>query len=104
MRLIDFIGNLGFLSKPKGTDIKSILILQVGNFGDVIVTLPTIKGFKELFPNAKIGVLVKKNMMSALEYSKGYVDSVIGIEEDWMPQDGKVSFKPLFKFMKTDMI
>lgn len=101
IRSVDFIGSLIFLGKPKNIDVKSILVLQLGNFGDVLVTLPTLKGFKQLFPNAKLDVLVKDGMADALGYSKEYVDRVIGVEEDWMPTDGKVSFKPLFEFMKT---
>lgn len=101
IHLVDFIGGLFFLGKPKDIDVKSILVLQVGNFGDVMVTLPTIKGFKELFPTAKIDVLVKKKMVDALSYSGDYVNKVIGIEEDWMPADGKVSFWLLFNFMRS---
>lgn len=112
MYLVDFIGSIIFFRKRKTADVKSILILQPANFGDVVVTLPTIKGFKEAFPEAKVDVLVKKNMQELLNHlnkecmlagRKFYIGKAYYLEEDWMPTNGRLPIKSVWKFTKTKL-
>lgn len=112
IHLVDFVGGLVFFRKRKTADVKSILVLQPANFGDVVVTLPTMKGFKEAFPEAKVDVFVKKNMQELLNYlneksilagKKFYIDKAYYLEEDWLPTNGKLAIKSLWRFTKTKL-
>lgn len=40
--------------------IDSILLIQLGDIGDVILTLPCLRGLREAFPNANIQVAVRE--------------------------------------------
>ena len=41
-------------------DIKSILLLQLGDIGDVVLSFPAIRALRENFPNAKLIVAVRE--------------------------------------------
>ena len=102
IRIADFIGDLLFWRKKEVGEIKSILVIQPANFGDVVVTLPTIKGLKDTFPKGDVDVLVKESLV-ALTSGLSYIRHTFALQYDWMTADGKVLFKPLFEFMKTPL-
>jgi heptosyltransferase-3 len=39
---------------------KNILLIQLGDIGDVVLTTPTIRAVKETYPNARVSILVFK--------------------------------------------
>ena len=41
-------------------DIKSILLLQLGDIGDVVLSFPAIRALRENFPNARLVVAVRE--------------------------------------------
>jgi heptosyltransferase-3 len=49
---------------PRGT--RSILVLQLGDIGDVVVTSPALRALKEACPDARISVLVRSSYGSLL--------------------------------------
>lgn len=49
-------------------DFKNILLIQLGDIGDVVLTTPAIRAIKHAYPDARLTVLVKKpfgNMLAA---------------------------------------
>jgi heptosyltransferase-3 len=49
---------------PRGT--RSILVLQLGDIGDVVLTSPSIRALKEVVPGVRVSVLVRKGYGSLL--------------------------------------
>jgi len=59
---------------------RKILLIQLGDVGDVVLTAPTIRAVKETYPGAQVSILVKKpfggvlsadpNLDSIIEFSK----------------------------------
>lgn len=45
-------------------NIRKVLIRGVNWIGDTIITIPTIRGIREVFPRAHIAVLVRLNLSS----------------------------------------
>lgn len=61
-------------SKP--SDISNVLIIKTVAIGDLVVALPTIKAIRELYPNAKIGLLVTPRVKEVVE-GFPYIDEII---------------------------
>ncbi|MDO8989250.1 MAG: glycosyltransferase family 9 protein [Sideroxyarcus sp.] len=47
--------------------INRVLVIQLGDIGDVVLTTPTIRAVKDAFPEARISVLVRKPFGSLLQ-------------------------------------
>jgi ADP-heptose:LPS heptosyltransferase len=45
---------------PKG--IKNILLIQLGDIGDAVLSLPSIRALRENFPDARLIVAVRENV------------------------------------------
>jgi predicted lipopolysaccharide heptosyltransferase III len=48
-------------------DFRSILVVQLGDIGDVVWSTPTFHSVKEAYPQAKVSVLLRSGMGSILE-------------------------------------
>lgn len=48
------------------THFKNILLIQLGDIGDVVLTTPTIRAVKETYPDARVSILVRKPFGSLL--------------------------------------
>ncbi len=46
---------------------SNILVLQLGDIGDVVLTSPSLRAIKEAYPDARVTVLVRKSYGSLLE-------------------------------------
>jgi heptosyltransferase-3 len=42
------------------TEFRNILIIQLGDIGDVVLTAPTIRAVKEAHPNARVSIIVRE--------------------------------------------
>ena len=42
------------------SDFKNILLIQLGDIGDVVLTTPTIRAVKETYPEASVSIMVRK--------------------------------------------
>jgi len=62
-------------------NIKSILLIQLGDIGDVVLTIPTIRALKENYPSAEIFVLLRKFAIELLEGCP-WVDGVISLNKE----------------------
>jgi len=47
---------------------RSILLIRLDGIGDVVISLATIKAFHELYPQAKLSVLIYKHSAPLVEY------------------------------------
>lgn len=50
----------------KSEKFKNILLIQLGDIGDVVLTTPTIRAVKEAYPEAHVSILVRKQFGSLL--------------------------------------
>jgi predicted lipopolysaccharide heptosyltransferase III len=50
----------------KSIDIRSILLIQLGDIGDVVWATPTFRAVKEAYPKAKVSVLLREPIGSLL--------------------------------------
>lgn len=57
-------------------DPKSIVVIQIGKIGDMILTTPLFSGIKKLFPDSKLTVLASK-INKDIPLNHGSVDEVI---------------------------
>ena len=68
----------------------NILVIDFGQLGDVVLSLPALRAIRERFPGARISVAAGKPSSEIVEMS-GYADKVIAIDRVAL-RDG---FKPL---------
>ena len=62
-------------------DPKTILIVQIGKLGDMILTTPLFKEIKKLFPDSVLSVLASNSNMIIAE-NDPYVDNVLVYEKN----------------------
>lgn len=75
--------------------IKRILLIQLGDIGDVVLTTPTIKTLKENHPSGEIFVLLRSHARQLLE---GYplVDGLFSINKEKRSFAGKITYQKDF--------
>lgn len=61
-------------------DVQKILIVQLGDVGDVVLTTPTIRAVKETYPHAHVSILVRKPFGSIL-LGDPFLNTVIETEK-----------------------
>jgi heptosyltransferase I len=69
---------------------RNILVIDFGQLGDVVMSLPALRAIRERFPHARITVMVGRPGAEIIEMS-GYADSTLEIDRVAL-RDG---FKPL---------
>ena len=69
---------------------RNILVIDFGQLGDVVMSLPALRAIRELFPHARITVACGKAAAEVVEMS-GYADACIVVDRVSL-RDG---FKPL---------
>jgi len=79
---------------------QNILIIDFGQIGDVILSLPALKAVREKFPAAKITAMIGKSGAEIIEIS-GFVDERITVDRVKL-RDGKKleSIKEVLKIVK----
>ena len=71
-------------------DPRNILVIDFGQLGDVVMSLPALRALRERFPHARITVAVGKPGTEVVDIS-GYADTTIAVDRVSL-RDG---FKPL---------
>jgi len=71
-------------------DPRNILVIDFGQLGDVVMSLPALGAIRERFPSARITIAVGKPGAEVIEMS-GYADATISVDRVAL-RDG---FKPL---------
>jgi ADP-heptose:LPS heptosyltransferase len=69
---------------------RNILVIDFGQLGDVVMSLPALRAIRGRFPHARITVAVGKPGTAVIEMS-GYADAAISVDRNGL-RDG---FKPL---------
>ena len=69
---------------------RKILVIDFGQLGDVVMSLPALRAIRERFPDARVTAAVGKPGDEVVEMS-GYVDAIISVDRVRL-RDG---FKPL---------
>ncbi|MBI5342820.1 MAG: glycosyltransferase family 9 protein [Deltaproteobacteria bacterium] len=59
-------------------DAKNVLVIQLGDIGDVVLATPSLRALKETLPEARVSVLVRKGYGSLLE-ADPYLHEVIEV-------------------------
>ena len=81
-------------------DFKNILIIDFGQLGDVIMSLPALDALRKKFPNAKITVMVGKAGASIVEIV-GLADEVIMVDRIKLLRSNKLwAISEIFKIVK----
>jgi len=78
-------------AKIAGTP-KSILVIQLGDIGDVILSLPCIRVVRENFPQARIVVAVHEKARGLLE-DCSWVDAVVSVSKEQRGILGELFFQ-----------
>ena len=66
------------LSGGKSISYSNILLIQLGDIGDVVLTTPTIRAIKETYPTAQVSIMVRKpfgGLLAADPYLHGIVET-----------------------------
>jgi len=61
-------------------DIRNILLIQLGDIGDVVWTTPGIRAIKESMPNAKVSILVKETFGDLLK-ADPFIENVYEVRQ-----------------------
>ena len=79
---------------------QNILIIDFGQIGDVILSLPTLKAVRERFPSAQITAMIGKSGTEIIEIS-GFVDERITVDRVKLRDGRKLeSIKEVLKIVK----
>jgi len=79
---------------------QNILVINFGQIGDVVLSLPALKAVREKFPTAKISVMIGKSGAEIIEISN-YVDEKITVDRVKLRDGNKVnSVKEVLKIVK----
>ena len=80
-------------------DPRNILVIDFGQLGDVVMSLPALRAIRERFPNARIAVAVGKPAGGVIEMTN-YADSIISVDRISL-RDG---FQPLSIFRMLQLV
>lgn len=79
---------------------QNILVINFGQLGDVVLSLPALRAVRERFPNAKITALVGKATAEIIEIA-GLVDEKVAVDRVKLRDSAKIwSIKEIFKLVK----
>src|SRR5690349_2670571 len=68
--------------KKKPGEIRKILVMELGNLGDIVGTLPFLKNLRMNYPEARISLLANPSMFPLLE-NLALVDELIPARFPW---------------------
>src|SRR5260370_25843934 len=80
-------------------DPRNILVIDFGQLGDVVLSLPALRGIRERFPQARITVAVGKPGAEIIKLS-GYSDATLEVDRVALRDGPKlVSIARIIKFV-----
>lgn len=68
---------------------QNILVIDFGQLGDVVLSLPALRAIRERFPQAKVTVAVGKAAVPVVEMS-GYADKVLAVDRVGLRDGSKI--------------
>src|SRR6185369_3171345 len=82
-----------------GFNPRNILVIDFGQLGDVVLSLPALRAIRERFPHAKITVAIGKPGGEIVKLS-GYADDVLEVDRVGLRDGPKlISIGRIFKFV-----
>ena len=80
---------------------RSILLVQLGDIGDVVLSVPCIRALRENYPQARIAVAVWGKAAELLEDCP-WLDHVIAVKKEAKPFWEKLAFqRDFFKYLRS---
>lgn len=83
-RVAHRVAPLGASRKARNESVRSIVVLELWNIGDVILAMPFLAQLRGLFAHAKI-TLVSRPFASELLAGTGLVDEFVATDFAWVP-------------------
>lgn len=92
IRVLDILLRpLGWLSKsvppPEIEEVRSVLVFEHGNLGDVVMHSPFFRSLRAYLPDAHIAVMGKSSVRSFL-LEQGFADEFIPVRAPWVDNRG----------------
>ena len=76
-------------------DIKNILLIQLGDIGDVVLSFPCMRALKENFPESNIAVAVREKAKELIEDCP-WTSRVISIREEKRRLGREIIYQKIF--------
>jgi len=67
-------------TKKLPDNFKTILLVQLGDIGDVVLTTPTIRALKENYPGSRLIVCVREKASELIEGDR-WADGIISVNK-----------------------
>jgi heptosyltransferase II len=80
--IVRILAKLGYCPASTSTEVRSILLLEYWNLGDIVMESPFVQNVRINYPNARI-VLVTSPKAAPLLENQGIVDEVITVRVPW---------------------
>ncbi|MFA5116921.1 MAG: lipopolysaccharide heptosyltransferase II [Candidatus Omnitrophota bacterium] len=90
-----------FIDPATIPDFKRILIVRTDRIGDVILSTPVIKAFRDYYPNAHIAMMVRPYTADIVD-GNPYLDEVIVYDKDGAHKSWQDSMKFAFELRKKN--
>jgi len=88
-RLIPAAGGLADSSRVgSGEDVRGILVVELWNIGDIVLTLPFLAQLRRIFPHARVTLLARPLAREVLQ-GTGLVDEFIATDLGWTAKTAK---------------
>ncbi|MEW5910108.1 MAG: glycosyltransferase family 9 protein, partial [Thermodesulfobacteriota bacterium] len=87
-----------WVNKKLSLDIKSILLIQLGDIGDVILSLPAIQAVKRHFDRSRLVVCVREKARELLD-GVPEVDGVIAVDKKMRRFFSEIEYQ--IRFLRT---
>ena len=103
--IVDSIGSLFFWLKRRPLENpKKILLIRLEHIGDVLLTTPAFRSFRELFPDAEIHLLIRE-FTAPIVSSNTNVDRVIQWNAPWLSNsssDSSIGVWAMIKKLRSE--
>jgi heptosyltransferase-2 len=80
--IVRVLTRLGYCPESKSTEVRSILLLEYWNLGDIVMESPFVQNVRLHYPNARIVLLTSPKAAPLIE-NQGLVNDVIVVRVPW---------------------
>ncbi len=81
--MVRLLMKLGYCPARVATEVRSILLLEYWNLGDIVMESPFIQNVRTNYPNARIVCLLTSPKAAPLIEGQGLVNEVITVRVPW---------------------
>lgn len=80
--VVRFLTKLGYCPESTSTEVRSILLIEYWNLGDIVMESPFVQNVRINYPNARIVLMTSPKAAPLLE-NQGLVNEVITVRVPW---------------------